>query len=150
MSSVIIRHLRVPLFFASSSSMDFGLSQVGIHNVPYRTGDYTHMMKSQRKLVKASQTHSQPRLRSDFSLRIYGVIYHGGDCRNAGNSGQCHLMYWLSSSDALPAVFVIRTEYREFIVQIQPKSWRKNGRMLFLTHSYHVLEPWKVGKTRLA
>lgn len=102
MSSVIIRHLRVPLFFASSSSMNFGLSQVGIHNVPYRTGDYSHMMKSQRKLVKASQTHSQPLLRSDFSLRIYGVIYHGGDCRNAGNSGQCHLMYWLSSSMHFP------------------------------------------------
>lgn len=75
---MVIRHSRVALFLASSSSMNSGLSQVGIHNVPYTTCDYMHMMKDQRKLFKTSQSVRNLDLKSDFSLRIYGVIFYGG------------------------------------------------------------------------
>lgn len=55
-SHVVIKQLGIALFSASSSGMNFGLSQMDIHNIPFTIGDYMHMMmRDWKQHSKASQ-----------------------------------------------------------------------------------------------
>ena len=147
---MIIRHLRVALFLASSSSMNSGLSQVGIHNVPYTTCDYMHMMKDQRKLVRTSPSLRNLDLKSDISLRIYSVIYYGGDCRNAGELRTMPLdVFIVVVRYTSRSVLYDYSSIGSSLFRYNPNTRRQKGRLLSLRHLYHVLEPWKGGKMRL-